>query len=272
MDSDDLLVKVHNSAPAAIVIIVVVIVVRWWRRMGRVVGHEAGRRLLSASGTSRRSPGGHSGRVGLVGGGHRVALVVGILLDLLQRGLQTAKGRVGHVVHGYRNGIMVRKDAGATFYGARRRRRRRAGHVGVGVVILVVLGLVSLAGEQRDVDFLHHLNAVQHLAQGFLAEGLRRVPDGRVGHAGPLRLQVEHVVARLHALGTLGQVELVQLNRTPQRVLLVLLLLVDFLLARVGGERRLRRVEPQQDVPRAGHLGAALVRVPLPMLHDVREA
>lgn len=237
----DLLVKVHNSAPAAIVIIVVVIVVRWRRRMGRVVGHEAGRRLLTTCGVGSTSTGGHSDRVGLIGR-HRVGLVVvilGILLNLLQRGLQAAKGRVGHVVHGHRNGIMVREDAGSctTFSGTCRRRRRRAGHVGVGVVILVVLGgLVSLAGEQRNVDFLHHLNAVQHLAQGFLAEGLRRVPDGGVGHAGPLRLQVEHVVARLDALGTLGQVELVQLNRTPQRVLLVLLLLVDLFLAGVGGE------------------------------------
>lgn len=241
MDSEspltDLLVKVHNSAPAAIVIIVVVIVVRWRRRMGRVVGHEAGRRLLATCGVGGTSTGGHSDRVGLIGS-HRVGLMVvilGILLNLLQRGLQTAKGRVGHVVHGHRNGIMVREDAGssATFSGTCRRRR----HVGVGVVILVVLGgLVSLAGEQRNVDFLHHLNAVQHLAQRFLAEGLRRVPDGGVGHAGPLRLQVEHIVARLDALGTFRQVELVQLNRTPQRVLLVLLLLVDLLLAGVGGE------------------------------------
>ena len=76
------------------------------------------------------------------------------------------------------------------------------GCVCVGAVVLVVLGLVSLAGEQRDVDFLHHLNAVQHLTEGVLAEGLRRVPDGRVGHAGPFRLQVEHVVARFHTFGT----------------------------------------------------------------------
>lgn len=241
---DRLFVKVHNSAPAAIVIIVVVIVVRRRRRMGRVVGHEAaGRRLLPTSGrrTSSSTPsGGHSGRVALIGSagaGHRVALMVilGILLNLLQRGLQTAKGRVGHVVHGHRNGIMVGEGGRPTFYSAAG--RHRAGHRHVGVVILVVLGgLVSLAGEQRNVDFLHHLNAVQHLAQRFLAEGLRRVPDGGVGHAGSLRLQVEHVVARLDALGTLRQVELVQLNRTPQRVLLVLLLFVDLLLAGVGGE------------------------------------
>lgn len=186
--------------------------------MGRVVGHEAGRRLLATCGVGGTSTGGQPDRVGLIGAGdHRVGLVVvilGILLNLLQRGLQAAKGRVGHVVHGHRNGIMVREGRSGTFSSASR--RRRAGHVGVGVVILVVLaGLVSLAGEQRDVDFLHHLNAVQHLAQGVLAEGLRRVPDGGVGHAGPLRLQVEHVVARLDALGTFRQVELVQLNRTP---------------------------------------------------------
>lgn len=205
--------------------------------MGRIVGHEACGRLLATCGIRGTSTGGHSDRVGLIGR-HRVGLVVvilGILLNLLQRGLQAAKGRVGHVVHGHRNGIMVREGPTGAFSGTRR--RRRAGHVGVGVVILVVLGgLVSLAGEQRNVDFLHHLNAVQHLAQCLLAEGLRRVPDGGVGHAGPLRLQVEHVVARLDALGTFRQVELVQLNRTPQRVLLVLLLLVDLLLAGVGGE------------------------------------
>lgn len=110
------------------------------------------------------------------------------------------------------------------------------GCVCVGVVVLVVLGLVSLAGEQRDVDFLHHLNTVQHLTEGVLAEGLRRVPDGRVGHAGTLRLQVEHVVARFHTFRAFRQVELVQLDGTPQRVLFVLLLFVDLLLAGISGE------------------------------------
>lgn len=65
--------------------------------------------------------------------------------------------------------------------------------------VLVILGLVSLAGEQGDVDFLHHLNPVQHFTEGVPAEGLRRVPDGGVRHAGSFRLQVEHVVAGLYA-------------------------------------------------------------------------
>lgn len=46
----------------------------------------------------------------------------------------------------------------------------------------------TLAGEQRDVDLLDHLDAVQHLGERGAAERLRGVPHGRVGHAGPLRL------------------------------------------------------------------------------------
>lgn len=201
----NLLVKVHNSAPAAIVIIVVVVVVGWRRRMGRVVGHEAGRSLLATAGGRSSSRYVISRRIGSNVRRRLPARVVDlwILLNLLQRGLQAAKGRVGHVVHGHRDGVVVggKGVVIADIAGA----AARGGHcVGVGgVVILVVLLLllVSLAGEQRDVDFLHHLNAVQHLAEGVLAEGLRRVPDGGVGHAGPLRLQVEHVVARFHAFG-----------------------------------------------------------------------
>ena len=58
----------------------------------------------------------------------------------------------------------------------------------------------TLAGEQRDVDLLDHLDAVQHLGERGAAERLRGVPHGRVGHARALRLQVEHVVARAHRL------------------------------------------------------------------------
>lgn len=78
-----------------------------------------------------------------------------ILLQLLKRRLQRSKGkrteRVGHAVHG-------RAEAGA---GA-------GGCVGTGggvaSVVLVIVRLVSLAGEQGDVDFLDHLHAVQHFA------------------------------------------------------------------------------------------------------------
>lgn len=208
ISATNLLVKVHNSAPAAIVIIVVVVVVGWRRRMGRVVGHEAGRRLLSTAG-GRSSPC-YVIRI-RIGSNVRQrlpALIIvdlWILLNLLQRGLQAAKGRVGHVVHGHRHRVVVVGKAVvmiADIAGAAARGRHCVGVGGVVVLVVVLLlGLVSLAGEQRDVDFLHHLNAVQHLAEGVLAEGLRRVPDGGVGHAGPLRLQVEHVVARFHAFG-----------------------------------------------------------------------
>lgn len=66
---------------------------------------------------------------------------------------------------------------------------------------------VTLAGQQRDIDLLDHLDPVQHLGQRLAAERLRGVPDGRVGHAGALRLQVEHVVASAHRLGAVGRVQ-----------------------------------------------------------------
>lgn len=64
---------------------------------------------------------------------------------------------------------------------------------------------LTLAGQQRDIDLLDHLDPVQHLGQRLAAERLRGVPDGRVGHAGALGLQVEHVVAGAHGLGAAGR-------------------------------------------------------------------
>lgn len=60
----------------------------------------------------------------------------------------------------------------------------------------------ALAGQQGYVNLLDHLDAVQHLRECRLAQGLCRVPNGRVRDTRPLRKQVEHVVPRLHALRT----------------------------------------------------------------------
>lgn len=62
--------------------------------------------------------------------------------------------------------------------------------------------IIRLAGQQCNVDLLDHFHAVQHFAERWLPQRLRRVPNGRVGNARALRLQVENVVAGFHTFRT----------------------------------------------------------------------
>ena len=55
---------------------------------------------------------------------------------------------------------------------------------------------------------------------------LCRIPDWTVRDTTSLRLKIEHVVPVLRRLRTLAEVELVQLDRTSEGVLVVLVLLV----------------------------------------------
>ena len=55
---------------------------------------------------------------------------------------------------------------------------------------------------------------------------LGRIPDWTVGNTAPLGLKIEHVVSVLRRLGALAEVELVELDRTSEGILVILVLLV----------------------------------------------
>ena len=57
-------------------------------------------------------------------------------------------------------------------------------------------------------------------------EQLSRIPDRTVRNTAPLGLKIEHVVSVLRRLRTLAQVELVELDRTSEGILVILVLLV----------------------------------------------
>ena len=55
---------------------------------------------------------------------------------------------------------------------------------------------------------------------------LCRIPDWTVRNTAPLRLKIEHVVSVLCRLRAFAEVELVELDRTSERILVILVLLV----------------------------------------------
>ena len=71
-----------------------------------------------------------------------------------------------------------------------------------------------------------HHQPRQHLVQGELVEQLGGVPDWRVGDTIPLGLKIEHVIPVLHRLRAFAQVELVQFDRTSERILVVFMLFI----------------------------------------------
>lgn len=68
----------------------------------------------------------------------------------------------------------------------------------VEVLILYCEATVTLAGEQGDIDFLDHLDTVQHFGERSAAQRLRGIPHGGVWDTRPLRLEVEHIVTSAH--------------------------------------------------------------------------
>lgn len=54
---------------------------------------------------------------------------------------------------------------------------------------------------QLLINLTHSQDAVEHALQHASVHGDHRVPEGRLGDAGPLRLQVEHIVASPEAFG-----------------------------------------------------------------------
>merc|ERR1719341_2458974 len=130
-------------------------------------------------------------------------------------------------------------------------------------------GLPRLVRQHVLLHLPHHQQPGQHLLHAEPVKELCRVPDWRVRHTATLRLQVEHVVTVLGRLGTLGEVELVQLDGAPQGVVVVLVLLVHLPLLSLLS-LCWRRIVPQEDCPL---LLAWLVSQGglLPVLHDVGE-
>ncbi len=64
---------------------------------------------------------------------------------------------------------------------------------------------IVVLGRVRQHVLLHladHEEAVHHLLQGVVVDGVGAVPHGTVGHARPFRLQVEQVVLVADVLGT----------------------------------------------------------------------
>ena len=67
---------------------------------------------------------------------------------------------------------------------------------------------------------------------------LGRIPDWTVRNTAPLRLEIEHVVPVLRRLWALAQVELVELDRTSEGILVILVLLVHLPVLRLLALRR----------------------------------
>lgn len=69
-----------------------------------------------------------------------------------------------------------------------------------------------------------------------------------------------------------GEIKFVKLNRTPQRIFLIFLLLVYFFLPRISLERSLWGIKPQKDIPRPRDFrNTRRIRIPFPVFHNMRK-
>ena len=98
---------------------------------------------------------------------------------------------------------------------------------------------------------------------------LGRIPDWTVGNTAPLRLKIEHVVPVLRRLRALAQVELVELDRTSEGILVILVLLVHLSVLGLLAFRRGWVISEQDGALLLPRLVGQVSL--LPVLHDVGE-
>jgi len=78
---------------------------------------------------------------------------------------------------------------------------------------------------QLLVNLTHGQNAIEHTLQHATVHGDDRIPERGLCDAGPLRLQVEDIVASPEAFGTFGEIELIELDWAAEGIHAVLTLL-----------------------------------------------